>query len=139
MRFSMDCKRYICISLIFILMLSGMCQNYAQAHSLFSYENFSSENIQDTSVYTTSTCTLNGHDLCTGEVMGIRSDNRVTQNRSRSEKKESRLHTMVVSVLAVPLEISQLFLKSYDGYNQILSQSLSVIICYIHNQGSSKG
>lgn len=135
MKFTMLCKRYVCMSLIVILMLSGICLIEKQTYSSFSCEDF-----QNSSIYITSVSTLTSQDICTNEVIGIRSDSsKVTRNASRSEKKENRVHTIIVSILAVPLEISQHFLKSYDGYNQTISQTLSVIICYIYNQGASKG
>lgn len=139
MKFSMHSKRHICMLIVFILILSGMCQDYEQAHSLFSYEKFLYKDIQDTLEITTSSQIIKANQFCTGEVMGIRSEYRFSKNRTRSEKKESRVHTMVVSILAVPLEIAQHFLKSYNGYNENIPQSLSAIVSYIHNQGSSKG
>ena len=139
MRFTIHCKRYISMLFAIILILSGMCLDYEQTHSLFSSDFFLNEETQGTLEITTKSHITRGDQLCTGEVMGIRSESRVSKNRTRSEKKESRVHTMVVSVLAVPLEIAQHFLKSYDGYNENISQSLAVIVSYIHNQGSSKG
>lgn len=135
MGFSSGQKKWICLLLAGILILSGMCLESNRAYSFLSCDNS-----HDVSVYSSiSSYTITNHDICTSELIGLRSANRIVQNRSRSEKTDSVIITMIVFFLAALLENLHILLQSVDGYGQTTTNSLSAIIFYIHHQDSSKG
>lgn len=135
MRFTTVQKKWLCLFLAVIMMLSGMCLENRKAHSSFVWNE-----IQNSSTYTSvSWYTLTNRDLCTGEQIGLRSSNRIVQNRSKSERTDSVIVTMSVSFLAILPGISKNIFKAFYGYDRTMAQSLLAMICYIHHQDSSKG
>ncbi len=135
MKFIQKKKQLICFLLVFFMVCSGLGMD----HHLNHMGQTVSWMEQSASFVSGVSYTLSSQDACTTEILGLQNVRQFTQSRARSERTDLFSVLILLSHLALLLDLILLCLKSTDGYALCITYSHRSMMQYIHHQDGQKG
>lgn len=128
-------KRWICKFIVLSILISGMCFENVKADSIFVYTTDSSSD----SYLCSSEDTILAQEVCTTEMLGVRTASSMQQlaNRVTNNKRELRFLLVFMCVVAV-LQLFSNFYTTVDILQFSKRQSKTVVLNYIHNMDGKK-